>query len=317
MQCKRLHSGAYKANLYSYKTHGLRTIVKNLSFDSSRWTLFNNLLVVGFALWGFAMQNYKKDEASFFQRVIIEFMAPLQKGTVSIKDQVAYTFDHYVDIVNTSKENVELKKKVETLENTIFQLNELERENERLKQLLEFGKDIPRKKVLAQVVSWDASNEFKVLRINKGANDGLSLLAPVITMTGLVGYVYRVSGNYSDILTILDQNNRVDSIVARTRTHGIVEGFSDFKCQLKYVPRTEQLEIGDEVITAGLGEIYPKGIKVGKISKIDKENFGITQRIVLEPSVNFQKLEEVVVLIEDNEKVSATETDINEQREER
>lgn len=261
----------------------------------------NNLIVVCLALYGFAMQNYRVGEASFFQKVIIEFMAPIQRGTVSIKEQVAYTFDHYVDIVDTSKENVGLKRTVEALENKIFQLNEVEKENERLKQLLEFGKDIPRKKVLAQVVSWDASNEFKVLRINKGSNDGLALLSPVITRTGLVGYVYRVSSNYSDILTILDQNNRVDAIVSRTRTHGIVEGFSNFKCQLKYVPRTEQLTLQDEIITAGLGEIYPKGIKVGKISKIDKENYGITQRIEIEPSVDFQKLEEVVVLIEDEE----------------
>ena len=273
--------------------------MKNLNFDSSRWTLVNNLIVVCLALYGFAMQNYQVGDASFFQKVLIEFMAPIQRGTVSVKDQVAYTFDHYVDIVNTSKENVGLKRKVESLENKIFQLNEVEKENERLKQLLEFGKDIPRKKVLAQVVSWDASNEFKVLRINKGSSDGIAELAPVITRTGLVGYVYRVSSNYSDILTILDQNNRVDAIVSRTRTHGIVEGFAGNKCQLKYVPRTEQLNLEDEIITAGLGEIYPKGIKVGRVSKIDKENFGITQRIEIKPSVNFQKLEEVVVLIED------------------
>lgn len=277
--------------------------MQNLNFDSSRWKLVNNLIVVSLALYGFAMQNYQVNEASFFQRVIIEFMAPIQSGTVSVKERVAYTFDHYVDIVNTSKENVDLKKSVETLENTIFQLSEVEKENLRLKQLLEFGKDIPRKKVLAQVVSWDASNNFRVLRINKGSNDGLTLRAPVITMTGLVGYVFRVSGNYSDILTILDQNNRVDVIVSRTRTHGIVEGFSDFNCQLKYVPRTEQLTLEDEILTAGLGLIYPKGIKVGRISKIDKENFGITQRIEIEPSVNFQKLEEVVVLVEDNQNV--------------
>lgn len=282
----------------------LRKLVKNLNFDSSRWKLVNNLIVVSLALYGFAMQNYRVNEASFFQKVIIEFMAPIQRGTVSIKEQVAYTFDHYVDIVNTSKENIDLKRKVEKLENSIFSLKEVEKENQRLKQLLEFGKDIPRKKVLAQVVSWDASNEFRVLRINKGSSDGLTVLAPVITMTGLVGYVYRVSANYSDILTILDQNNRVDVIVSRTRTHGIVEGFSNYKCQLKYVPRTEQLTLEDEIITAGLGEIYPKGIKVGRISKIDKENFGITQRIEIEPSVNFQKLEEVVVLVEDNETVT-------------
>ena len=151
---------------------------------------------------------------------------------------------------------------------------------------------------MAQVVSWDASNDFKVLRINKGENDGLKVLSPVITMTGLVGYVYRLTSNYSDILTILDQNNRVDAIIARSRTHGIIEGHSAMTCKMKYVARTEQLLEGDVIITAGLGEIYPKGIKIGTVSQIDKENIGITQRIEVKPSVDFQRLEEVVVLIE-------------------
>jgi len=250
------------------------------------------------SLYSFAMQNYKHDEISFFQNVMIEVMAPLQKGTTSIQDSISDSIEHYVKIVNTSKENVELRQKIDTLESDIFSLNEVQKENERLKQLLEFGKVIPKKKVLAQVVSWDASNDFKVLRINKGEKDGLKVLSPVITMTGLVGYVYRLSGNYSDILTILDQNNRVDSIVARTRTHGIVEGHSGITCKMKYVARTEELMEGDVIITAGLGEIYPKGIKVGTVSEIDKENIGITQRIQVKPSVDFQRLEEVVVLIE-------------------
>jgi rod shape-determining protein MreC len=64
-------------------------------------------------------------------------------------------------------------------------------------------------------------------------------LSPVITDHGLVGYVYRVTDNYSDVLTILDQNNRVDVVVERTRTHGIVEGVFNFKCALKYVMRNE------------------------------------------------------------------------------
>jgi rod shape-determining protein MreC len=245
------------------------------------------------------VQNYQVEEKSLFRSVLLEVMAPLQRGTLSIKEQVSSTVEHYFLIVNTSKENVLLKKEVLKLENTIFSLGEVQKENERLKQLLEFGKEIPRKKVLAQVVSWDSSNGFKVLRINKGSNSGIKKMSPVITMTGLVGYIYRVTNNYADVLTILDQNNRVDSIVAKTRTHGIVEGESGFKCHLKYVNRTEKLELGYEVITAGLGEIYPKGIKVGKITRIDKENYGITQKIEITPSVDFHKLEEVVVLFED------------------
>lgn len=272
--------------------------LKNLDLDSSRWILINNIIIGVIALYGIAVQDYKKSDTSIFQKMMIETLAPLQRGTLSIKESIASSIEHYVAIVNTSKENKILRKDVANLEEVIFSLTEVKSENERLKQLLQFGKDIPKKKVLAQVVSWDSSNEFKVLRINKGENHGLSLFSPVITMDGLVGYVYRLTANYSDILTILDQNNRVDSIITRTRTHGIVEGESGFTCQLKYVNRTEELRIDDMIVTAGLGEVYPKGIKVGRITRIDKKNFGITQKVEVTPSVDFYKLEEVVVLIE-------------------
>lgn len=275
--------------------------MNNLGFDSSRWGFVNNIVVGIIALYGIATHNYQVDDTSFFQKAMIELIAPIQRSTLSFKESVSYTFDHYVTIVNTSKKNVELKGKVEELSLELFNLREVEKENFRLKELLEFGKEIPRKKVLAQVVSWDSSNEFKVLRINKGSDHGLLPMSPVITRTGLVGYVFRTSPNYADILTILDQNNRVDSLVADNRIHGIVEGSTGYTCILKYVSRTETLEIGQEIITAGLGEIYPKGIKVGKISKIDKENFGITQKIEITPSVDFHKLEEVVVLLPSKE----------------
>lgn len=252
------------------------------------------------ALFGASQHRYDLNQVSTFEGVMIEAFAPIQRGTLSIKEKISYFFDHYVMIVNTSKNNAKLVKQVQSLENTIFELKEVQKENERLKQLLQFGKDIDRQKVLAQVVGWDSSNEFKVLRINKGSSDGLKLLSPVITMNGLVGYVYRLSNNYADILTILDQNNRVDSIVESTRSHGIVEGISQFKCRLKYVIRTEEVKVGDGVLTAGLGNIYPKGIKIGTITDIDKENFGITQSIEVTPAVDFNRLEEVVVLIQND-----------------
>jgi rod shape-determining protein MreC len=272
--------------------------LKGFTVDTSRWKLVNNLIVACLALWGVASHNFSLKDVSMFESFLIEAFAPIQRGTMSMKEKVTHMFDHYILIVNTSKRNEELNKQVQTLENKIFELKEVEKENQRLKQLLQFGKEIPREKVLAQIVSWDSSNEFKVLRINKGRNHGLKNMSPVITMNGLVGYVYRLSANYADILTILDQNNRVDAIVARTRSHGIIEGIGDFQCRLKYVTRTEMVEVGDEVITAGLGNVYPKGIRIGKITQIDKENYGITQSIEILPSVNFHKLEEVVVLVE-------------------
>jgi rod shape-determining protein MreC len=280
-------------------------VLKGFTVDSSRWKLVNNLIVIALSLWGVAAHNYSLKNVSFFESFMIEAFAPIQRGTLSLKEKMAYMVDHYLLIVNTSKQNVELNKKVSELENKIFVLNEVEKENERLKQLLQFGAEIPREKVLAQIVSWDSSNEFKVLRINKGRNHGLKNMSPVITMNGLVGYVYRLSSNYADILTILDQNNRVDAIVSRTRAHGIIEGIGEFKCRLKYVTRTENVEVGDEVVTAGLGNIYPKGIKIGSITQIDKESYGITQSIEIQPAVDFHRLEEVVVLVEKDDRMSS------------
>jgi rod shape-determining protein MreC len=200
-------------------------------------------------------------------------------------------------IVNTGQENTVLKKQISRLESDLTSMEEIRKENLRLKNLLSFSDELPNQRVMAQVVGWDSANEFKVIRLNKGTNQGIKIMSPVITDHGLVGYVYRVTDNYSDVLTILDQNNRVDVVVERTRTHGIVEGVFNFKCALKYVMRNEPVEVGDKLITAGVGGIYPKGIKVGMITDITKESFGMTLSIDVVPSVDFDKLEEVLVLI--------------------
>ncbi len=265
--------------------------------ENSKIKLINAVVVLIFSIYGVSKKNFKQDDISSFQAFMTEVFAPIQEGTMSMKERIEYVFTHYLFLVETSKQNASLKQRVAELENAIFQFEEVQKENERLKELLKFGEEIPREKVLAQVVGWDSSNEFKVLRINKGKKDGLKLKSPVITINGLVGYVYRLSKNYADILTILDQNNRVDSLVSRTRSHGIIEGTSNYKARLKYVVRTEPVQKDDMVITAGLGNIYPKGIKIGKITDIAKESYGLTQSIEITPTVDFHRLEEVVVLI--------------------
>lgn len=281
--------------------------MKNLGAENSKWGLVNNLFVIIISLIAFVRYEYDVSRPSFYQSALIETFAPIQRGTTSLKETIVNIVDNYFLIVNTSKENKILKRSIDDLENDLFNMSEIQKENQRLKRLLEFGKEIKKKKVLAQVVAWDSSSEFSVLRINKGSSANIKVRDPVITINGVVGYIFRVTPNYSDVLTILDQNNRVDAIVARTRSHGIVEGISKDKCILKYVARTEQVELGDEVISAGLGTIYPKGLKIGRITKVDKENFGITQSIEITPSVNFNKLEEVVIFTQSDSKIEDKE----------
>lgn len=264
--------------------------------ESSKTKIVNNLIVGMLAVYGISQKQFNLSEPSLFHQVVTEVISPVQEGLANSKKSLSSLWDNYLSIVNTSKENNVLKKQISRLESDLTSMEEMRKENLRLKRLLSFTDEQPYTKIMAQVVGWDSANEFKVIRLNKGTKHGIKTMSPVVTDHGLVGYVYRATDNYSDVLTILDQNNRVDIVVERTRTHGIVEGVFNFKCALKYITRNEPVEVGDKLITAGVGGIYPKGLKVGMITDITKENFGMTLSIEVVPSVDFDKLEEVLVM---------------------
>ena len=276
---------------------------------SPRLRLIINITVMCLALYAVSRREVAYDQASPFEKFMIEVMAPIQRSIVFMKTKVNTAIDDYFFNVDASNDNRLLRKKLFEYESKIFQYGEVEQENKSLKGLLSAHQELKGKRILAQIVAWDASSDFKVIRINRGSNDGLKILSPVITDEGLVGYIYRLSFNYADVLTILDSNNRVDGIVERERTHGIVEGYSKNSCQMKYVARTAPLLLGDLVMTSGLGNIYPKGIKVGTISQIEKDSYGITQHVELTPAVDFGKLEEVIVLLWENDQAKRKEWD--------
>lgn len=272
-----------------------------------RWKVIVNAVIIGFSLYVVSVEAPPVVRATLFERFMIDTLSPIQNGITSFRQGFVSFFDDYLLNVNASKSNKLLIKDIGSLKEKIFTYSEMEKENKRLKELLQFGTEINRKKVLAQIVSWDASSDYRTIRINKGLKDGIILQSTVVTSDGLVGYIYRLTQNFADIMTILDSNNKVDGIVKRTRSHGIVEGVSKDRCSMKYVSRTEPIVLNDLVITSGLGNIYPKGIKVGKVARIERESFGIVQNVEIAPTVEFSKLEEVVVLISESDKQKQSE----------
>ena len=265
--------------------------------ESQRVKVLVNFIIIFVSLWGFAKKDMKLEETTFFDKLIIESFAHIQSNITSVHRGLFTFFEHYINNVNASKKNIEIKNKLIEIEKEVFDLQQISRENIRLKKLLEFGEEFKRKKILAQIVGRDASSDFKVLRINKGYQDGIRIQNTVITSEGIVGYIYRLTDHFSDVLTILDPNHRVDVLIERTRSHGILEGLFDWKCFMKYVMRTDRITLNDLVITSGLGNIYPKGLKVGKVSKVERESYGMTQYLEITPTVDFLKLEEVIVLV--------------------
>jgi rod shape-determining protein MreC len=276
----------------------LEKCLRNYQQEGQRVKLILNIIVLGIALFSFSRRPTTYSKSSAFEVFMIDSITPLQQSVTTINTEISSFFEHYVKNVSASKANSDLNKKVSILENKLFLTEEIRKENIRLKNLLEFGVEQNTRKILAQIVAWDSSSDYRVLRINKGTKNGVRLQSTVVTSEGLVGYVFRLTEHYSDVLTVLDANNKIDGVVERIRAHGLLEGDSASKIKMKYVTRTEPVILNDLVMTAGLGNIYPKGIRIGRVTRIERESYGITQSIELKPEVNFGTLEEVIVLAE-------------------
>lgn len=260
-----------------------------------------NSIILAISLYGMSQRDYVFQKTSIAERVIIDLMAPVQSFVTGIQEGMSSYVEHYVANLNASEENKVLKNKIADLQNEVFSYQEAVKESDRLRELINYGEQLERKKIVARVVSWDSADDYKVIRINKGVKHGIKLHSVVTNAEGLVGYVYRLTAHFADVITILDANNRVDGVVERLRSHGVVEGYSRGRCIMKYVNRTEPIVLNDIVLTAGLGNVYPKGLKIGYISRIERESYGITQHVEITPLVNFSKLEEVLVLVHEQE----------------
>jgi len=246
-----------------------------------------------------SLNSLRKDEMElkWHDRLVLFLTSPVQSAITFTLRGGNKILQNYLFLVQTREENKFLLEKNRILHSQLSIMNEYEQENQRLRELLKFEKAFPFQKVIAQVVGRDAHPDFRTIRINKGSDDGIKYGMPVVTHEGIVGRIFRTSGSVSDVLTILDHQSSIDSLIQRSRTRGIVEGVSESSCQMKYALRTDQVEIGDQVVTSGLGETFPKGVSMGVVTRVEKKNYGVSQIIEIKPSVDFSKLEEVIVLL--------------------
>jgi len=120
----------------------------------------------------------------------------------------------------------------------------------------------------------------------------------VLSVQGIVGQIMESSGHFSRVLLITDPNSDVAAMVQKSRARGIVEGRGMNRCILKYVHRSEDIEKGDPVLSSGLDSLYPKGTLIGIVSRLRKKETELFQDVDIDPSVDFNKLEEVLVVCE-------------------
>src|SRR5262245_53942577 len=236
-----------------------------------------------------------RGRADSFGRLVLDLMAPLQKVGTRVTDGVAEVWRDAAAIFRRRAELDWLYDRIATLETRTVRLEEVEQENTRLRELLEFRQRLAGDLQPASVVGRDATGLARTLTIDRGERDGVVKGAAVLAPGGVVGQVFLASAHAARVLLITDHNSGVDAIVQRTRARGIVEGTVTEGCGLKFVKRTEDLQPGDVVVTSGVDGIFPRGLPIGQLTSVDKRGQGLFQYASVRPFVDFDRLEEVLV----------------------
>jgi rod shape-determining protein MreC len=239
----------------------------------------------------------RRPAASGLGGVTIAFVAPFQELVTRAVKTAQDRWRNYFFLASVAQENQRLQQQLGEFQQKRIQQRELELENQRLRELLGFKRSQAAAAIAAEIIGKDPSVWFKTVIIDKGSADGVRRGLPAVTSQGVVGQVIEASGRQSRLMLIIDRNSSADAIVQRTRARGVVKGTSRDECYLDYVLHAEDVRVGDLVISSGFDGVYPKGLLIGTVSAVDFQGGDFFKEIQITPAVDFDKLEEVLIIL--------------------
>ncbi len=267
---------------------------KRLS-DRKHIILLVSLVLASFALMTFDIR--RSQTPTFFETTLMWVVSPVQKLITHSIDALGNAVDNYVLVTEVSDENEKLRKEIDKLIHQNNELTEQLRQKGRISDLMEYQQKRRLKSIVATVIGRDSTQWARVVFIDKGTQNGIRENLAVVTHAGVVGHVIQAGVNTSKVMLIADGRSAIDTLFGDDRIAGIVVGTGMEFCEMKYVPITADVNVGDQILSSGLGGIYPKGLVVGTVISITKATQGLFQEITIAPSADFGRLEEVLVLM--------------------
>ncbi len=269
-----------------------------VSFLKKNQIIIASLVLALFSLH-LALTGRQEVERGFVLREILSrTVSPMQRLMLGIEDSVKGVWSGYIDLVNVREENEELKKALTLVTEDNLRLKEEINLNARLKTILEYKDQLPHKSKAAVIIGFNKEPWARTVTIDKGAKDGIAKDLAVISPLGVVGRVIDVNTHTSKVLLGSDLRSNIDVIVQRSRIKGVAEGNGIDGFLLKYVRQVDDVQLGDLVLTSGLSGVFPKGVAVGEVVKIEKGRDNFFKAIEVRPAVNIQRIEEVLVITE-------------------
>ncbi len=193
----------------------------------------------------------------------------------------------------------QLAEQVADLRLQARQAEELQRENVRLRALLEAKQATPLRTIVADVIGRAATNAMETVTINRGRRDGVSPSSAVFTADGLVGSALRVHRGSADVLLITDPTSGVGAMCQRSRDVGAVKGLRGAELLLTYLPPDADVRRDDQVITSGKGGVFPKGIPIGTVVQARQDPEDLSWSALVRPLADVRRVEQVLVVVEE------------------
>ncbi|MBK6461854.1 MAG: rod shape-determining protein MreC [Myxococcales bacterium] len=243
----------------------------------------------------------KPETLNAMDRAVLRVSAPIEFGASSLARGVSNVWDSYVYLVDVKTDNERLAYENARLRETVHRLEQTQTENQDLRRLLQLREGIPGDLVSAQVVAKDFNAFFRVTRVvlDRGSRNVRPHM-PVVSPDGVVGAVLRVAGDAVDVQLAADAGFGLDIANERTRARGYIRGTGDpsrYYCKVENVDSADDVEVGDLLVTSGKGKWFPKGLPVAKVTRVVKREPGRDQEIEAQPTVNFSRLDAVLILV--------------------
>ncbi|MCA1809879.1 MAG: rod shape-determining protein MreC [Kiritimatiellia bacterium] len=195
-----------------------------------------------------------------------------------------------------------LREQVARLNGELRQVQSLDRENRELRGLLGLRQRTPGTPQAARIIARNVNTWWQIIRIDRGASHNVTSGLPVITAEGLAGRVTSTSARTSDVLLLIDPGCRVAGFISRLNAYGIVQGRGaalrePALCRMDFIAREMSVMPGDEVLTSGLGGVFPRGLLIGYVRNVRPDPSGLYQSAEVLPAVDFRNLQHVFVLM--------------------
>jgi rod shape-determining protein MreC len=224
--------------------------------------------------------------------------SPVTGAMRSLAEPIADAISNYGDVRDLTQENESLRADNERLNSEIARLRAEAIRREQLERLLEVKNSLAGQEVLAAaVVAREPNNLRQVVAINRGRSDGIKAGMSVVTEgSSLVGTVSKVEDDHAWVTLVTDVDSAVSSLLLESRTQGVVAGGYNRRLSMEFVGQDTNVKEGDTVVTSGLGNTYPPGLVIGRVTGVSGQRQEVFRRVTVEPLASLARLESVLVI---------------------